>query len=238
MYEIKKQLSNSDIAEDGFISLKSIVNLLQDAEGLDIYYSKELKKYLKDNKSGIFLTFRQIDIYKKAGFSDIIKSVSYPTSTNRRFGLRNTLLYNEDNEVIVASNSIGPFVRLNDEKLISIPKEIVESLNHELPFEMEYLNRKIIISEDVVEKKLDKILITHNLIDRYNHLNNSYYLAIAHSLIPSDYLFNQIRAEYKKAIKEGEYFYPSIYFQDDKVIVNLKDKNSNSYAVIEFGSMW
>ena len=78
MQNLKITLSNSHVDKDLYIKDSEIINLLQDIEGIHINNLKEFTKYLTDNNLGVFLLYRQVDILRKAKFSETVNLTTYP----------------------------------------------------------------------------------------------------------------------------------------------------------------
>lgn len=232
-YQVKHQVTQSEVSERQTIKLKRLVDLLQDIEGFHIDTLKVFNDYLVANHIGIFLTYREIHIFNKLKFKDQVIIETFPYQTNAIMGYRNTLLKNDQGDVLVASFSVGPFVDIRTQGVARLPMKIVDSLDHEPRFEgMTYDDRKIKIKHLTFDLVF-KMSIIKTYIDKYHHVNNSVYVHLVEHLIDDDYDYHVVRAEYKKALTLGEeaFIYRSNNHENDLTFV-IKNKNEDICFVL------
>lgn len=235
MQKLEITLSNSHVDKDLKIKDGEIINLLQDVEGIHINNLKEFTNYLNNNNLGVFLLYRQVDILKKPKFAETVKLTTYPYNTNRISGYRHIYMYDENDELLVKTNSFGAFVNLETFRPARLPKEVnLWVKDGVMDPSVEQLPRKIDFNEDNL-KLIDKIKVRRSHIDRYNHLNNAHYVSFAIDNM-NGYEFNRIRAEYKISYRLNDiiYLYEDLT-KDSKTFV-YKDKDGNIYTVIEFSN--
>lgn len=237
MYDLKIQLSNSYVNNKMEMKNISLINALQDIEGLHIDDLKEFSKYLNDNNLGVFLLYRQIDIIKRPKFKSTIRLTTYPYKTTPVSGYRHIYVYDEDNSLIIKTNSYGAFVDLDTYIPTRIPKEIIKTIKDmQQSTLMDCLPRKIEYNiED--EIFIEKFKIRKSHIDRYNHVNNAYYIEFALDSFNEEINFNRIRVEYKNSFKLDETVnvYHTFNKNNENVVV-LKHNNDEISAVIEFSN--
>ena len=80
----------------------------------------------------------------------------------------------------------------------------------------------------------DNVPVVRAHIDSNGHVNNGQYLSIAEDILPKNFTYQYVRADYRKSAILGDTLCPKISIQDDKCIVLLTDKDGNVYTVIEF----
>ena len=73
-------------------------------------------------------------------------------------------------------------------------------------------------------------------LDGNGHLTSPLYFAIASDVLPADFAWNRVRAEFKKQAKPGETVHPVLYLSDGAAVVDLRDDEGVSFAVTEFTS--
>ena len=98
--------------------------------------------------------------------------------------------------------------------------------------EMNYKDRRIILPKTEGEV-LEPIKVLRADIDYNKHLNNANYVRMAMELLPEDYVVSGLRVEYRVAAKLGEMLVPTIYKNDNVIIVSLSIGEDVS-AIIEF----
>lgn len=237
MNEIEVIISNSHVNNKMELTEIAMINLLQDIEGIHISYLKEFSKYLNDNNCGVFLTYRQIDILKKPKFGDKLKLTTYPFNTKSVSGYRHIYIKDENNNPLVVTTAFGAFVNLETNRPLRVPKEIIKTINDKTADPMiKILPRKIKFNQEK-NQFLDKITIKKSHIDRYNHVNNSHYVAFALDTYNNNLDFNRIRSEYLNSFKLNDECYVYLVEENkDKTTFKLENKDKVIYAIIEFSN--
>ena len=104
---------------------------------------------------------------------------------------------------------------------------------------MNYMDRKVKVPEGVQGIPKEQVPVRKYFIDSNGHVNNGKYIACAEEYIPDGFKVERIRAEYKRATKYGDTFYPVVYRQDDEngkthIWVALNDEGDKTYAMVQF----
>ena len=235
MNKIEVILSNSHVNNKLELSEIAMINILQDIEGIDIANLGEFSKYLDNNNYGVFLTYRQIDILKKPKFGQRVKLTTFPFNTRVAGGYRHIYILDEFDNPLVLTTAFGVFVNLEDSSIVRIPKEITNTINDkEQDPNIEVLPRKISI-ENNKHKFLDKIKVRKSHIDRYNHTNNSHYVAFALDSYDFNLDFDRIRVEYLKSfVLNDECLVYLAEETSEKITFTLENNENIVYAIVEF----
>ena len=141
-------------------------------------------------------------------------------------------------------------------KLKRVDDATIQSMKLEPQMEMNYKDRRIILpkgrsseshpsllEDGRVAMELDKVKTEGEVlepikvlradIDYNKHVNNANYVRMAMELLPEDYVVSGLRVEYRVAAKLGEMLVPTIYKNDNVIIVSLSIGEDVS-AIIEF----
>ena len=234
MYKMKYQVLSSEVDENSELKLMSLVNILQDCEGLHIDGLKVFNEELRKEKIGIFLSFRQVNIHKKPKLFDTLYLETFPYETKGYFGYRNTIIYNEKKEVLVTTNVLGTFTSLQTLRPTKVLQSAIDTLDEAPKFDMKYLPRKIDLRNMELVKEGHLIHIQKVHIDSYHHLNNAFYVAFAENMIPDDFLVEIFRAEYKVPVFKGDVVKPILYKKENNYIVIIENQKNDVCAIIEF----
>ena len=108
----------------------------------------------------------------------------------------------------------------------------IRSMTLEPQLEMEYKDRRIILPKTEGEV-LEPIKVLRSDIDYNKHMNNANYVRMAMELLPDNFVVNGLRVEYRVAAKLGDMLVPTIYKNDNVMIVSLSIGEEVS-AIIEF----
>lgn len=238
MFEMKMMISNSHVNEAMEMKIVAIINAIQDIEGLHIERLGEFSKYINENKIGVFLTYRQIDIFRKPIFNTEIKIQTYPYDTNSISGYRQIYFKDQNDQFLIKSVAFGAFVDLISGRTVRIPKNAVNAINdYKKDSEMELLPRKIDINNQDF-KFIKEITVEKSKIDRYKHLNNAFYVEYALNLLKDINKYNRIRAEYLKPLVADELVKLSMTKEENnKVLVKLSNTLDETNAIIEFSKV-
>lgn len=193
---------------------------------------KEMMEYFGQNQLGMYLVSRQIDITRLPAYGEHLTIKVWIYNCEKTWGHRNTILYDENGKVCMASTSMGSFINLKTGRPIRIPPEIINVITIEPPFNMDVLPRKIAVPDGIIIEK-EPITVQNYHLDSYRHMNNSRYVDIATSCLPDDFQVHRVRIEYKKPAIQGDVLTPKIIQLDNKVWVYLK-RIDDICALIEF----
>ncbi len=127
---------------------------------------------------------------------------------------------------------MGAFVDKVAGKLKRVDDATIQSMTLEPQLEMNYKDRRIILPKSDGEV-LEPIRVLRADIDYNKHVNNANYVRMAMELLPEDYVVSGLRVEYRVAAKLGEMLVPTIYKNDNVIIVSLSIGEDVS-AIIEF----
>lgn len=232
MYTIKKKILHSEVDNNHKLKILPLINIIQDIEGEHIDSLKDFSNYMFNNNIGIFLSYRQINIIDLPKLNNEIKLVTYPYETNSYFGLRNTIIYKNE-KPIITSYAIGAFTNLIKIKLDRIPQEITNTIPHSSKYDMDYYPRKINYDKNNLNFVSTKI-VSKTHIDSYNHLNNAFYISFTYDLLPDDYKFNIIRAEYKRPNKIHNELKIFNQKTNNSIIYIIKTKDDEESCIIEY----
>jgi acyl-ACP thioesterase len=148
------------------------------------------------------------------------------------FGFRNTFIYDSQGNPCYKTWSMGAFVDKVAGKLKRVDDATIQSMTLEPQLEMNYKDRRIILPKNDGEV-LEPIRVLRADIDYNKHVNNANYVRMAMELLPEDYVVSGLRVEYRVAAKLGEMLIPTIYKNDNVIIVSLSIGEDVS-AIIEF----
>ncbi|HHW79983.1 MAG TPA: hypothetical protein GX742_04160 [Acholeplasmataceae bacterium] len=235
---MKMMISNSHINEAMEMKIVAIINAIQDIEGLHIERLGEFSKYINENKIGVFLTYRQIDIFRKPIFNTEIKIQTYPYDTNSISGYRQIYFKDQNDQFLIKSVAFGAFVDLISGRTVRLPKNAINAINdYKKDSEMELLPRKIDVTNQDF-KFIKEITVEKSKIDRYKHLNNAFYVEYAINLLKDINKYNRIRAEYLKPLVADELVKLSMTKEENnKVLVKLSNTLDETNAIIEFSKV-
>lgn len=233
MFETIRQAGTSSTGSDGYITIGAAVDFMQDCSIFHVDSMKDLSGYLHENKIKIFIASRQVNIIRMPKYGESLKIRTWIFEITRACAYRNTVIYDENENVCVSSYTIGAFVNEQTQKAVLINNDLIKKIEVYNKFDMEYLDRKIIMPDEKPVKS-DSINILKYHLDYNNHVNNSKYITIAYEYLPSHFSLKQIRVEYKTPAKYKDILYPSKYTQEKSIIIDLCAENGASYATVEF----
>ena len=134
--------------------------------------------------------------------------------------------------MIVRAASVWTLI--DTEKLcpVRLTQELQEGYEFDQKLEMDYAPRKITLLGD--GQIQDQFRVRKFQIDSNKHMNNVEYVRYAMETLPEDAVFQELRAEYKKAALYGDEVTASVIRAEGKHQVVLRDNEGAVYAVVEF----
>ena len=232
MFTTHDIVTTSKTGEDGKLKLFSAFQLMQDCSELWFDSEPEFGAYMRRNNITQLLYSRQVDIIRITSYKEKLTISTSVYECNGYYGYRNTIIYDEKGLPCYATWSTGVCVNHATGRLNKMEAEMVQSMTFDPKYDMEYLDRKIVIPK-IEALSSEPVMVMRNDIDYNRHMNNAQYIRMACEYLPTDYAPRRVRVEYKKPAKLGDSLYPQLIRQDDKIFVLVNSIESN-YAVIEF----
>lgn len=234
MYSFNERIRYSELGENGELSLIGLLNLFQDCS---TFQSEDLGlgiEYLQGKKEAWWVNSWQIDIFRLPILAEKVEVGTFAYNFKSFYGYRNFFLKDEKGEFLVKADSIWFHYDL-DNKRPKKPTE--EALNrylvgNEKRLEMTDIIRKF---EIPTEYELGKeIIVGKNDLDTNHHMNNAIYVSKAKNSIEEDFKVKKISVQYKRAAVLNDVILPRITKYEQSYIVNLADKNGDTYAIVKF----
>lgn len=232
MYSFKSRVRYSEIAQNKYMDLSSIINYFQDCS---TFQSEDIGlgvDYLYKNKRVWLLSSWQIIVNRYPKLGEYITVGTWAYDFAGIYGYRNFIIYDEKEEVAAVANSIWIMIDIDTGKPTKVMYEDVMAYGQAEKFNMPYAERKIKIPDSV--KKHTPFPVIKNNIDTNNHVNNCEYIKMAEEFLPNDFEIYQMRADYKKSAVLGDIIVPCVSENGSIITVILSDLNGVPFAVIEF----
>lgn len=252
MYSFTSRVRYSETDETGNLSLRSLMNYLQDC---CLFQSESLgvgPDYLKGRHRLWLLSGWQVVIDRYPRMFEKITISTVPYEFTGCLGWRNVCVADENGVRIIRANS--PWVYINtDTGRPAQPDETEKSaygLEERIP--MDYAPRKIKLPENM--KAGTPVPVIQEFIDTNHHVNNAQYVDIAVNIMEEDMrsscapdavtemrtggskdsmcFIREVRVEYKKPAVLGEILYPKTSLQDDWYYVAFTDLDGHVYASV------
>lgn len=235
MYQYEGRIRYSQLDNQGSLSLPALLDYFQDCS---IFHSEALGvgvEYLKEKQLIWALSAWQIVIKRYPGLCEKVTVGTAPYDFKGFVGYRNFWLTDEAGEQLAVANSIWSLIGTKDGKPTRPSQEMLEKYELSPRLDMEYADRRIRFEgEGVLQEKLT--VMPHHL-DTNMHVNNGQYVRIAMDYLPKDFKIGQLRAEYKMQAVLGTEMYPTVFMQEDKAGVSLRNDAGAVYCNVEFVRM-
>lgn len=238
MFQIERTVGSSHINTNGELRLSAAVDFMQDCCCFQLDSEKELTRYFQENQITMFLISRQINLIKPAYYGDklFIRTSIYQFRPS--YGYRNTMIYNDKEELLIASYAGGAFIDIAKGASTTVPKELMTTVPMDPKFEgMEYLPRKVRLPEGPAEQVFAPTPVFRYYLDHNHHMNNARYLDIAQEYLPEEFDIKTCRIEYKTAAKGTDTLIPVRYRTSPDIwLISLQGSENSVFANIEFRS--
>ena len=234
IYEMKRTVRCSQIGEDGLMRNSALVDFLQDCSHKHLHSEPVMSPYFRETDCIMFLISRQLDIVRKPQLDDNVTVRTWCYELNRLYGFRNTVIYDENGEILIKSIAGGCFINSRTMRTTKVPQETIDRVILEPKLEdIEYTSRKIILP-DCEPQVFEPVRINRCFIDMNHHVNNARYLDMTDEYLPEDAAVKRIRSEYKMPVQRSSIVIPKVYRSADLLTVDLTDPDSKTYAVVEY----
>lgn len=239
MYTFKTKVRYSEINVNRVVRPEAIVNFLQDCT---MFHSNSVGggvDFYKQEKKAWVLNSWQIEVKRQLLEEEEITVCTWPYDFTGAYGHRNFMILDSKGEHVVEANTLWVFTDLTTGRPVKLTEDIVNLYDMDEKLDMEYLDRKIKIPQELEGVKQIDVPVLKNFIDTNGHVNNGKYIGCASEYIPEGYMVERIRAEYKRPAVIGDTFYPVVYtWQESEekahIWVSLNNAEGNVYATVQF----
>lgn len=239
MFSFDAKVRYSELNEERIVRPEGIVNYLQDCT---TFHSDSLGAdvdFYKTEKKVWVLNSWQIEIKRQLNAGEEIKVCTWPYDFSGAYGHRNFIIKDSTGCDIIHANTLWVFTDLTTGRPVKLTEDILKFYELEDKLDMNYMDRKVKVPDGIDGVSYEKIPVRKYFIDSNGHVNNGKYIGCAEEYIPQGFMVERIRAEYKRAAKYGDVFYPVVYRQDEEdgtahIWVSLNDENSKVYAMVQF----
>ncbi len=237
MFSLEEYVTAGRTGADSRLKLVSAIDIMQDCSQLWMKSEPQFEAYFEENGIAQLLVSRQVDLLRIPVYGEKLKVTTNVFEVQSFQGFRNTVICDEHDKPCIVSWSTGAFVCMDNNRLAKIPTEVLSQMTLDAKVEMEYLERKITIS-DTGRIGYAPVPVMRNDIDMNRHMNNAHYVRIAIEFLPRDFKVDRLRVEYKTPAAEGDLLYPyMIKHGKTQIFILLLNKNGQSHAVLEFSQL-
>lgn len=236
MFKIKRKIGNSQVGADGNVRLGRMVDMMQDCCGFQLDNCQATQDFYRTCCGTTFLTYRHIEIFDDIKYGDEIEIGTRVFQIKATQGRRNTLIFNSEGKVLVATEAGGATINMETGKPAPMGKEYLERYDLGQKYEgMEYFSRKVPLPKDMEPERLEPVKVMRSYIDDNGHMNNARYFDVAEEFLPEDFRFKRVRIAYKLPAKKGEMIFPVRYaMADGRIIISLQNKEGEPFVNIEY----
>ena len=232
MYSLKYKVTTSTCDSEGKLKLYSALQMMQDCSEMWIDSVPMVKQYFAEQNMAQLLATRQVEVVRVPEFKEELTVTTSVYEVKPMFGFRNTFIYDAERKPCYKTWSMGAFVDKAAGKLKRVDNATIASMAMEPRLEMNYKDRRIILPKEN-GITCAPIPVMRADIDYNRHLNNANYIRMAMELLPEDFEIKGLRVEYRVAAKHGDILTPTIYRQEESIIISLAINDEVS-AIIEF----
>lgn len=240
MYSFDSRVRYSECDSEFNMTIAGIVDYLQDCTTFHSYDLGVGTEALRNRNRAWLLSSWQIVIDRFPKMNEKIKIGTIPYEFKGIYGLRNFVIFGEDNQALVKANSVWFFYDIENGK----PTKIDDIERAAYPIgeriEMDYAPRKITLPDLTITA--DSVAVTLSMLDTNHHVNNGQYIMLAEQIMKQylagksreSVIIKQIRTEYKRQARLGDTFYPVIGEDGGEFFVDLRSESGDSFATVAF----
>ncbi|MCM1180214.1 MAG: thioesterase [Clostridium sp.] len=235
MYEMKRQVTYSQVGSDLKTDIAMITHFLQDCA---LFHSESIGKgvdNLDGTKTAWFLSGWQIEVIRYPAYREEITVRTWPHAFKGLYGYRNFDILDDTGNRIVQANSIWIFMDVANMRPMKPSAQDIEGYGLEDALFMDYAPRKIKIPDKAGEdaKDMEPISVKRSFIDSNHHVNNARYVTEAIEYVDDVAKIRSIRVDYRKAAALGDTLYPALFDGGAVKQIVFQDKEGQPYVIVE-----
>lgn len=235
MYEMKRQITYSQVGSDLKTDIAMITHFLQDCA---LFHSESVGKgvdNLDGTKTAWFLSSWQIEVLRYPEYKEKVTVRTWPHAFRGFYGYRNFDILDEAGIRIVQANSIWIFMDVASMRPMKPADHDIEGYDLETALPMDYAPRKIKLMGEDGEKKedMDPIPVRRSFIDSNHHVNNGRYVTEAIEYVEDVTKIHSIRVDFRKAAALGDTLYPVLFDKEHVKQIVFEDGEGQPCVIVE-----
>lgn len=233
MYEQKTRVGMGHIGADGLLKLGAAADILQNASWFQMDGEKDILAYFAEHGLNMYLVARQIDVMRFPAYGEELTLKAWIYGADRRFGYRNTAMYDAHGDICMVTSATGAFIDLATRHGAKISEEAVRLLKMEPAHPMEMLPRKISLP-DSPPQEFEALPVCSYHLDSFGHMNNARYVDMASACLPQGFSPRRVRMEYKRPALLGQKISPRLFTGEGGTLAVTLSGPDGVCCVLEF----
>ncbi len=244
MYSYKIRISYSMVDAKGKIKLSSMFSLFQDCGLFQSTDGGASFFYMEESDIGWVVAQYNLKISRLPKLDEIVTVTTIPYTLRGYFGLRAFRITDDKDEQLVICDSLWMLMQKSTGKPVEITDTIKKAYSLDVKPDVKFRPSKLRpLADDQLKnegqisgnqlKNMGQIEVSALFIDSNSHMNNTYYIAAAESVLPKDFTYSDMIINYKKSARLGDVLKLEAGMKDDAYqVVMMKD--DEVYAIVEF----
>ena len=233
MYSTKERVMTSCTDETGTQTLVSAVTMMQNCSMMWMEAHPTLDEWLQEVNGAMLVASREMEIRRRPRYGEFLTVGTWAYKCASRMGYRNTCIFDEQGEATAACWCTGVFVSRDNGAALKLPDYVIDSMDVEPAFPMDYGKRKIALP-DVEPQQLPAVAVQRSDIDFNGHVNNAQYVRMAYDTLPADFYPTHLRITHDGQAKYGDTIQLLRYVDGGTYVFKLSGDDGQPYAFIEF----
>lgn len=202
MYTYTHRIGFGDTEASGVLSPAAAARLAQDGAMFHMDSDGPLHTYMKEQGIACYLVAKQMQFRSMPAQGEEVRIETSICGCKNFYGLRNTIIYNEQGKACVICAETGAFVHHSSGRPVALPRQIQSEAVDSAPYPMDYEPRSIKLPRSIVFQEKERSSVLPMQLDRNQHLNSirGLEMIMKHVTIP----YRQLRGEYRSQAKLGE----------------------------------
>lgn len=233
-FSFNNKIRFSETGDNETLSIGKIIDYMQDCTN---YHSESLGAgigFQEETGRGWILNSWQIKICGDIKLGNTIQTTTWPSSFDKICGYRNYTMVNleQPKEILIEADSTWVMMDMKRQRISRIEDSDIKMYDCEPPLSEELKKKKIVVGTNYT--KQSPYIVRRYQLDINGHMNNSWYVKMAEEYILDIKKVGFVRVEYKKSAKKGDIIIPFVCYDENRCLVELRDKDEKIYAIVEF----
>ena len=231
-FDMPIKVRYSEVNSAGMVSYHQILEYFQDCSTLQSELLGDGLQREWDMDRAWFLIGYDIKLERSPRLHEDVIITTEAIRMRRYYGYRRFTMIDSKGKVIADGESL--WIYMNTEKMLPtrIPPELEKRY---IPLSVAYecsISRKIQMEGDWKEQEL--IEVSKYYLDTNHHVNNTFYVLWAESLLSGKEEIGRIRVDYRKAARYKDQLRVLQCVQEDKIGVKFLNQEEELMCIVEF----
>ena len=231
MFGIDIKVRYSETDPEGIVSPHQLLDYFQDTGTFHSISLGMLMGGAYNPDQGWFVLAYRVNVFRYPRLGEEIRAYTEPYKMKGFYGYRRFYIKDANDETLVLADSIWVLMDLTNLLPVRIPEEMRAAFMADHEEEKPAIKRKL--PEKGNWEEIETIEVTSIFVDQNHHVNNTFYMQWAESLIPRDLKVDSFQLDFRQSGRRGDTIHVFSEVKDQTRRIKYVNQDDLLIALVE-----